>query len=84
MLMQTTDMESEFRRQAVEHMSFLAMNDDPEICEMCVICLCFASQSDACRELIVTSGMLTKIGGQSLLENFQSNTKSSYQLLIVF
>ena len=64
MLMQTTDMELEFRRSAVEHMSFLATNTDSEICEMCVICLCFASQSEPCRELIVTSGMLSKIGGK--------------------
>lgn len=44
-------------------MTFLSQNNDPEICEMCVICLCYASQSESCRALIVTSGMLTKIGG---------------------
>ena len=63
MLMQTADHDVEFRRLAVEHMSFLATNTDPEICELCVICLCFSSQSEICRELIVKSHMLTVIGG---------------------
>ena len=64
-------MEIEFRKSAVENMSFLATNTDPEICDLCVVCLCYASQSEVCRELIVTSGMLTKIGGKEVEKRFE-------------
>ena len=66
MLMQTTDSDTEFRKQAVESMPFLVANKDPEICVMCVICLYFASQSMICRDPIARSGMLTVVGGEEL------------------
>lgn len=77
MLMQTTDADIEFRKQAVANMSFLTTNTDPEICEMCVICLCFASQSETCRELIVRSGMLTRIGGEIFVVRY-------FEVVLVF
>lgn len=64
--MQTTDSDTEFRKQAVESMPFLVANKDPEISVMCVICLYFASQSMICRDPIARSGMLTVVGGEEL------------------
>ena len=66
MLMQTTDSDTEFRKQAVESMPFLVANKDQEICVMCVICLYFASLSMICRDPIARSGMLTVVGGEDL------------------
>lgn len=67
LLLKTNDTADEaFRRNAVENMLAMAQSTDEEISEMCILCLCLASQSESCREVIVSSGLLGLIDSSSI------------------
>eukprot|EP01040_Poterioochromonas_malhamensis_P022869 gene22869-27906_t len=61
MLLETNEEDENFRRLVVENMAPLTSTDDEELNELCVICLCMASQSEACRTTIVEREMINKI-----------------------
>ena len=68
MLRHSTDADHVFRKQAVDSLFnngstiSLVHSNDPEIRELCVLSLFYASQSEACRSLIATSGVLILVG----------------------
>jgi hypothetical protein len=61
MLLETNEENETFRRLVVENIGPLTSTDDEELNELCVICLCVASQSEACRSTIVKREMINKI-----------------------
>jgi hypothetical protein len=61
MLLETNKESETFRRLVVENIEPLTSTDDEELNELCVICLCVASQSEACRSTIVQREMINKI-----------------------
>ena len=75
MLRHSTDTDHVFRRQAVDSMfnsdniNSLAHSTDPEIRELCVLSLYYASQSEACRSLIATSGVLILVGSDQMMQH---------------
>lgn len=79
-LMQTTDADESFRRQAVLNMEQMASCSDREVNEMCIFCLCLASQSASCRADIVKSGLLRLIDVSSIF----SNKSVSFAFLTMF
>jgi hypothetical protein len=79
-LMQTTDADEMFRRQCVNSMTQMASSSDREVNEMCIFCLCLASQSESCRADIVSSGVLRLIDVSSIF----SNKSVSYAFLTMF
>ena len=79
-LMQTTDADELFRRQCVNSMTQMASCSDREVNEMCIFCLCLASQSESCRADIVSSGVLRLIDVSSIF----SNKSVSYAFLTMF
>lgn len=66
LLLRTTDADEEFRKQCVATMPSLARTEDSALNEMCVYCLCLASQSESCRVTIVASGVLELIKGGTI------------------
>jgi len=80
LLMQTTDADESFRRQCVNSMRQMASCSDQEVSEMCIFCLCLASQSESCRADIVSSGVLRLIDVSSIF----SNNSVSYAFLTMF
>lgn len=77
-LLKTSD--DEFRKFAVEHMKPLAQFNDPELNEICVLCLCLASQSESCRETIVQTGMLQMIDATTIF----ADKRISYAYITMF
>lgn len=65
-LLKTNDSDEKFRSHVVEHMGFLVSSKDEEVREMCVLCLCLVSQSEACVPAIVDSNLLRMIDASSL------------------
>lgn len=61
MLLETTENDDSFRKLVVENMHSIASTHDEELNELCVICLCMASQSEECRTAIVKREMINKI-----------------------
>jgi hypothetical protein len=80
LLMQTTDADESFRRQCVNNMRQMASCTDTEVNEMCIFCLCLASQSESCRADIVKSGVLRLIDVSSIF----CNKSVSYAFLTMF
>ena len=66
LLLQTTDADEEFRCRSVQAIPPMAKSKDEEVSEMCILCLCLASQSESCREDIVNSEMLTMIDATTI------------------
>jgi hypothetical protein len=66
MLYASTLEDDHFRQWAVQNMSKIASTKDSEISEMCILCLCIASQSESCRTIIVSMGMLQKIDASAI------------------
>ena len=79
-LMQTTDADEEFRGKAVENMLSMAACKDKDVSEMCIFCLCLASQSESCRANIVSSGILQLIDVSSIFHD----KSVSYAYLTLF
>jgi hypothetical protein len=79
-LMQTTDADEEFRGKAVENMLTMASCKDKEVSEMCIFCLCLASQSESCRANIVSTGVLRLIDVSSIFHD----ASVSYAYLTMF
>ena len=69
MLRESSENDTGFRKQAVENMIPLANSDDAEIAELCIVGLCYASQSEACRGPIAQSGILMILDSESLCTN---------------
>ena len=75
MLRHSTEADYVFRKQAVDSMSnnnsmtSLAHSEDPEIRELCVLSLFYASQSEACRSQIATSGVLILVGSDHMMSS---------------
>jgi hypothetical protein len=68
-LLQTNHSDEDFHRQVVDNMLPLARSADKELNELCVICLCLASQSESCRTGIVSSGMLQMIDSSTIFSD---------------
>lgn len=66
LLLQTTDAEVDFRCRAVEATQAMARSTDGEVGEMCILCLCLASQSKSCRTAIVKLGLIRMIDASSI------------------
>jgi hypothetical protein len=79
-LLQTNHNDEEFHRQVVDNMLPLARSNDKELNELCVICLCLASQSESCRTGIVSSGMLQMIDSSTIF----SDPTVSYAYITMF
>ena len=69
MLRESNETDTGFRKQAVESMIPLASSDDAEIADLCIVGLCYASQSEACRGPIASSGVLMILDSDSLFSN---------------
>jgi len=80
LLLRTTDADEEFRKLCVATMPSLAKSDDSELNEMCVFCLCLASQSESCRVTIVASGVLELIKGGTIF----ADRSISYAYITLF
>eukprot|EP00602_Paraphysomonas_sp_CaronLab_P011187 CAMPEP_0185041812 /NCGR_PEP_ID=MMETSP1103-20130426/41587_1 /TAXON_ID=36769 /ORGANISM="Paraphysomonas bandaiensis, Strain Caron Lab Isolate" /LENGTH=1453 /DNA_ID=CAMNT_0027581715 /DNA_START=6 /DNA_END=4367 /DNA_ORIENTATION=+ len=80
LLMQTTDADEDFRREAVNNMLVMSSCKDKEVSEMCIFCLCLASQSESCRANIVSSGILRLIDVSSIF----NDPSVSYAYLTMF
>lgn len=80
LLLQSTNEHEVFRKVAVENMGKLVMNTDEEISEMCVLCLCFASQSESCRSSIISAGLLQHIDSSNIF----AEPRVSYAYLAMF
>lgn len=68
-LLQTNHSDEDFHRQVVDNMMPLARSNNKELNELCVICLCLASQSESCRTGIVSSGMLQMIDSSTIFSD---------------
>lgn len=79
-LLQTTDTDEDFRREAVKNMLVMSSCKDKEVSEMCIYCLCLASQSESCRTTIVSSGVLSNIDVSSIF----NDPSVSYAYLTMF
>jgi hypothetical protein len=67
LLLETTNEQDEqFRKVMVEHMHLIASTGDEELNELCVVCLCLASQSEVCRIAIVRREMINKIQASAI------------------
>ena len=77
-LLVSTNENEAFRLKAVSCMENLVACKDAEVSEMCVLCLCFASQSESCRAKIV---QLTKNMDSSKIF---SEPRVSYAYLAMF
>ena len=80
LLLKTTDADEDFRKHCVATMPSLAKSDDSELNEMCVFCLCLASQSESCRVTIVASGVLELIKGGTIF----ADSNISYAYITLF
>jgi HEAT repeat protein len=80
LLLQTTDSDEEFRREAVKNMFVMSTCQDKEVSELCIYCLCLASQSESCRTTIVSSGVLSNIDVSSIF----NDPSVSYAYLTMF
>jgi hypothetical protein len=79
-LLQTTDADEDFRREAVNNMLTMSSCKDREVSVMCIFCLCLASQSESCRSTIVSSGVLRNIDVSSIFHD----PSVSYAYLTMF
>mmetsp|Transcript_28225 Transcript_28225/g.62516 ORF Transcript_28225/g.62516 Transcript_28225/m.62516 type:complete len:1451 (+) Transcript_28225:122-4474(+) len=79
-LLHTNQTDADFHRQVVKSMLPLARSHDKELNELCVICLCLASQSESCRSFIVSSGMLQMIDSSTIF----SDITVSYAYITMF
>eukprot|EP01041_Mallomonas_annulata_P001580 gene1580-3053_t len=66
LLLQTKDTDEDFRRKAVAAIQPMANSKDEEVIEMCILCLCLASQSESCRANIVNLGMMRMINASTI------------------
>lgn len=80
LLLNTTDKDESFRKFAVENMTNLVQCKDEEVCEISILCLCVASQSESCRSVIVSSGMLHMIDVSTIF----SQHRVSFAYLTMF
>lgn len=80
MLAQTMDKDEKFRLSSVESLVKVATVNDEEVNEICILCLCLASQSHACRESIVELGMLSHIDSPTLF----TDSRVCYAYLTMF
>jgi len=80
MLLESTVDSEAFRKVAVENMLKLVMSRDIAISEMCVLCLCFASQSESCRSVIIGKGLLEYIDASRIFKE----PRISYAYLAMF
>ena len=69
MLARSTKKDEKFRLLAVESMRTMAKSQDDEICEMFILCLCLASQSEGCRPAMVSSGLLAEIDTRAIFKD---------------
>ena len=69
MLRESNENDTGFRKQAVENMIPLASSEDGEIADLCIVGLCYASQSEACRGPMALSGLLMILDSQSVCTN---------------
>jgi hypothetical protein len=69
LLIKSSEKDLDFRKLAVMSMRHLIECDDVEISEICVMCLCLASQSESCRDDIVRAGLLKNIRANSIFTN---------------
>lgn len=74
----TTD--EHFHKRVVDKMLPLAQSKEREVNELCIICLCLASQSECSRAGIVSSGMLQMIDAGTIF----SDNKVSYAYITMF
>lgn len=81
LLLKTTDKDEKIRQLIVKQMSPILDTSDSELNELCVVCLCLASQSELCREEIVSSGMLQKIDPSAI---FSRDGTISYAYITMF
>jgi hypothetical protein len=79
-LMQTDDSDEKFRKEAVLNLVNMSKCKDKEVSELCIYCLCLASQSESCREDIVSSGVLKNIDVSSIF----NDPSVSYAYLTMF
>lgn len=80
LLFQTTDSDEKFRCLVVENLSRMAQHEDEEVSKISVLCLCFSSQSEACRESIVSKGLLSGIDSNTIF----GDQKVCYAYLTMF
>jgi hypothetical protein len=79
MLQTTTEEDEDFRSQAVERMAIVSDNNE-EVSRLTILCLCLASQSEACRGVIVRCGILHSIDAGAIFRDPQL----SYAYLTMF
>lgn len=80
LLFQTTDADEKFRCLVVDNLSLMAQHQDEEVSKISVLCLCFSSQSEACRESIVSKGLLSGIDSSTIF----GDQKVCYAYLTMF
>jgi hypothetical protein len=80
LLLKTNDENEDFRRYSVENMLEMAQCKDPEVCEMCILCLCLASQAESCRECIVEKELHRMIDTSTIF----SQSRVCYAYLTMF
>lgn len=80
LLLKTNDENEDFRRHSVESMLEMAQCKDPEVCEMCILCLCLASQAESCRECIVEKELHRMIDTSTIF----SQSRVCYAYLTMF
>jgi len=80
LLFQTTDADEKFRCLVVDNLSRMAQHQDEEVSKISVLCLCFSSQSEACRESIVSKGLLSGIDSSTIF----GDQKVCYAYLTMF
>ena len=81
LLLETKESDEDFRQHVVQNMHPISTTNDEELNELCVICLCLASQSETCRSTIVSSGMLKQIDPSTI---FSSDKTISYAYITMF
>lgn len=64
MLRHSGDGDVKFRKEAAEAMVPLAACADPEVVELCVVAMCYVSQSDVCRAALAASGINLEVNRQ--------------------
>lgn len=79
-LMQTDDSDEKFRREAVLNMVNMSKCKDKEVSEMCIYCLCLASQSESSRAYIISTEVLKNID----VSSFFNDPSVSYAYLTMF